>query len=251
MSDKKLITRDVRSERDIIGFFDENAAGYREQHGNAAGLLNYRVELISRFARPGENDTVLDIGCGPGHHLLAIAAGIGKGIGVDFSEEMIRMARQNTGHTPFKEKLNFRLDNASQLQTVENDSIDLVLCIGALEHMPEKDKVFRQIFRVLSRKGKIFILTPNGDFVWYSKIAPLLKLQTRHLSTDHFLDRHAFHNLLIRAGFTQIDIRYWNFVPKGDMNNFLGHLLRLLEVFGKIFHIRSFRGGLMAIAQKP
>src|SRR5437868_10451822 len=89
---RKLVTTQVESTADIRDFFDRCAPAYREQHGHPERLLNYRIALIKQYARPARDEVVLDVGCGNGDHLLALAGDIGRGIGIDLSPAMIAVA---------------------------------------------------------------------------------------------------------------------------------------------------------------
>src|SRR5215203_7000652 len=58
---------------DVRSFFDQCAStGSPEQHGHPQRLLEYRLALVRNLARPRRTDVVLDLGCGHGHHLLAL-----------------------------------------------------------------------------------------------------------------------------------------------------------------------------------
>jgi len=82
---RKLATKRVYGTADIKKHFDQSAYEYREQHGAADRLLEYRLNLIRKHGQLSQDDVVLDVGCGNGHHLLAIAGEIKRG-------------RQTSGH---------------------------------------------------------------------------------------------------------------------------------------------------------
>src|SRR5687768_1834075 len=84
----------VRTTSDIKTFFDQAASDYQEQHGPGTRLLRYRLNLIKDFAEFEKNDRVLEIGCGPGNHLIPLADFFSAAIGTDLSEKMIESARQ-------------------------------------------------------------------------------------------------------------------------------------------------------------
>ena len=247
---KKLVTTQVRSSADIRDFFDDFAHAYSERHGHPDRLLNYRVGLIRRYAEPSRDDVALDIGCGNGHHLLALAGDIGRGTGVDLSPAMIEVARERLRGTPAQGNLTFISDDAEKLETVDDQSIDLAICVGAFEHMLNKSAVLVNTYRVLKAPGRFFCLTLNGGYFWYRALAPLLGLETRHLSTDRFLKRDELVRLLTESGFSRIEVGYWTFIPKGDMPVILGLVCQGLDFIGRIFRINSLRGGLWICARK-
>jgi SAM-dependent methyltransferase len=247
---RKLVTTQVHSSEDIRDFFDDFAHAYSERHGHPDRLLNYRVALIKRYARACNDDVVLDVGCGNGHHLFALAGEIGRGIGVDLSPAMIEVARERLRDSPWQDKLAFVSDDGERLGTLAEDSIDLAMCVGALEHMLNKSAVLANAYRILKPRGRFFCLTLNGGYFWYQALAPLLGLETKHLSTDRFLKRDELARLLTEAGFRRIEVGYWTFIPRGDMPSVLGLICRGLDIIGRVLRINSLRGGLWVCAWK-
>jgi ubiquinone/menaquinone biosynthesis C-methylase UbiE len=247
---RRLVTTRVQSTADIKNFFDHAARVYSEQHGHPERLLIYRIGLIKRHARPRNDEVVLDVGCGNGHHLLALAGDIGRGIGVDLSPAMVEIAQARRRDSTWQAKLTFRSDDAEQLGTLAESSIDLAMCVGALEHMLNKSAVLINAHRVLKPQGRFFCLTTNGGYVWYRRLAPLLGLETRHLSTDRFLKRDELVRLLTEAGFSRVHTGCWTFIPRGDMPAILGMICQGLDLIGRVLRISSLRGGLWVCAWK-
>src|SRR5262249_41678512 len=180
-----VVTTPSNDTSDIRSFFDQCAAtGSPEQHGDAQRLLDYRLALVRSLARPRPTEVLLDVGCGHGHHLCALAPEVTRGIGIDISPGMIDLARARLRTSRSQPNLTFEVDNAEELKGIADQSIDLAICIGAFEHMLDKRAVLASIYRVLKFGGRFFCLTPRADYVWYRTIAPLLGLATRHLSSD-------------------------------------------------------------------
>ena len=251
MMKKILTTRQVSSQNEIKIFFNESAHDYQEQHGHSHKLLNYRLTQVLNSVQIRQDDTVLDIGCGNGHHLFALADKIKMGIGIDFSEKMIQNAQDKLAQTELKNKLHFQVDDGQKLSTIKDSSINMVMCIGSFEHMLDKKQVAQQIFRVLKEKGQCVLLTPNGDYYWYKKLAPTLGLDTKHLSSDTFMGRDELKKMFHSANFNSVKISYWTFIPRGDMNRTLAIFLQLLDIIGKFLKIPIFRGGIIVSGIKP
>jgi 2-polyprenyl-6-hydroxyphenyl methylase/3-demethylubiquinone-9 3-methyltransferase len=236
---------------DVRAFFDRCAAtGFPEQHGHPQRLLDYRLALVRSLAGPKASDVVLDVGCGNGHHLLALLPDIARGIGIDVSPGMIELARARLRSSPRRAKLTFEVDDAEELNAIADQSIDLAICIGAFEHMLDKRAVLASIHRVLKLGGRFFCLAPRADYVWYRTIAPLLGVRTRHLSSDRMLTCDEFSALLDQAGFRRIRAAPWTFIPKGDVPALVAFLLTVLDVAGRYARLDSLRGGLALCAWK-
>jgi ubiquinone/menaquinone biosynthesis C-methylase UbiE len=207
----------VNSAEDVVRHFDALAPTYVEAHGPADRLLAYRLRLIRRLLDGSPRGTLLEVGCGTGTHLRALAADFDRAIGTDASAEMVEAARRLAATAQAGARISIRVDPAEQLGTVEDGSVDAAICVGTLEHIPDKQRVLGQIRRVLRPSGRFVCLTPNGGYCWYRHLAPLLGRDVRHLSTDHFLTPAELESVLDAAGLRTVARRFWTFVPSGDL----------------------------------
>ncbi|MBI3004812.1 MAG: arsenite methyltransferase [Ignavibacteriales bacterium] len=116
------------------------------------------TEDYSDIANIVEGETVLDLGCGAGNDVFVARSLVGekgKVIGVDMTEEMIARAEAN------KKKLGlanveFRLGEIEALP-VESQTVDVVVSNCVLNLVPDKEKAFSEIFRVLKPGGRFAI----------------------------------------------------------------------------------------------
>jgi len=194
---------------------------------------------------------LLEIGCGHGQHLLALAGEFDHAVGVDLSPEMIRVANERAAASPWRERVSMRVDPAETLSTVDDASIDVVLCVGALEHMPDAQAVVGQVGRVLRAGGRLVCLTPNGGHWWYSRVAPLLGRETRHLSSDRFLTADELEDMARAAGLTVVSRVAWRFVPRGDMPVAIAAVFGAGEWLGARVGIDWLQGGIALAAERP
>jgi ubiquinone/menaquinone biosynthesis C-methylase UbiE len=246
-----VVTTASNNTRDIRAFFDECAStGSPEQHGHPQRLLEYRLALVRSLARPRPTDVVLDVGCGNGHHLLALAPEVAHGIGIDVSPGMIELARARLRNSRRNADVTFQVDDSEKLNGIADQSVDLAICIGALEHMLDKQAVLASIHRALKFGGRFVCLTLHADYVWYRTLAPLLGFATKHLSSDRMLSHDDLFVLLERAGFRNIQFAPWTFVPRGDVPATLALLLTALDSIGRYARLNSLRGGLSVCAWK-
>ena len=246
----RLHTRPATTHAHVAAFFDSCAQSYEEQHGDRETLLRYRLRLIGERARLSASDTVLEIGCGDGVHLIALADRFQRGLGTDLSPRMIEAARQAGARSPSGGKLSFSMAASERLESVGTESMDVVLCVGSLEHVIDQSAALRAVFRVLKPGGRFVCLTLNGGSLWYRRLASWLGIDTRHLATDHFATRAELEKMTCEAGFASVGIDSWTFIQRGDIPRSLVPFLESLDRLGRLLKLESLRGGLRLYAVK-
>lgn len=114
--------------------------------------------LPTAFAYIQTGDTVLDLGSGAGNDCFVARAETGaegKVLGVDFTPEMIRKARENAERLGYN-NVEFREGDIENLPVSDN-SVDVIVSNCVLNLVPNKPAVFGQIMRVLKPGGHFSI----------------------------------------------------------------------------------------------
>lgn len=128
-------------------------------NGILSGVYAFYLEQASRMVRPG--DRVLDLGCGSALLLGSVAA-LNEGasfVGVDLSAAMVATGNESLRRSSTR-NVALRIDDMTELSTVESGSIDVVLSSMALHHLPDAghlQKCFEAVERVLAPGGRVFI----------------------------------------------------------------------------------------------
>jgi arsenite methyltransferase len=153
--------------------------------------------------RPGE--VVLDLGSGAGFDALLAARKVtvaGRVIGVDMTEAMLAKSRANAGALGCT-NVEFRLGDIEQLP-VDNSSVDVVLSNCVLNLCPDKDRAFREIYRVLKPGGRLCI----SDMAWLQEPAPHVRRDLEAIvgCIGGAMVVRVFRDRLARASFREIHI---------------------------------------------
>jgi len=117
-------------------------------------LTDYCMSLLPSV----ENSTLLEVGCGNGVQAIYILEKYAPGSfrAIDLNHDNIDIAKKEAERKGDK-RLNFAVDDAHYLSTVEENSVDFVIAIESAFHYPDKSSFIRQINRVLKPGGYFLI----------------------------------------------------------------------------------------------
>lgn len=163
--------------------------------------------------RAGE--VVLDLGSGGGFDAFLAAQQVGPGgrvIGVDMTPSMVSKARSNADKANFG-NVEFRLGEIEYLP-VADATVDVIISNCVINLSPEKERVFRESFRVLRRGGRLAI----SDVVASAELPQDMK-DVPYLHSACVAGASLIEDLeamLVDAGFSDISIR-----PKEESREFI------------------------------
>jgi ubiquinone/menaquinone biosynthesis C-methylase UbiE len=127
---------------------------------DSAEVVAEKVE----FVKPQPHELVLDVACGPGAFVLAIASRVSFATGIDLTPEMLRQARQFQAEKQIANAVFARAD-ADHLP-FPDASFDLVSCQHAFHHITKPELVLMEMMRVTKPQGRLLILdllAPESD----------------------------------------------------------------------------------------
>lgn len=136
---------------------DEMAQSYDDLWGDHP--MHHKVVELSELS---SSALVLDIGCGSGTVVQAVADALdsGKVIGVDPTARMIELARRKTAQGDVA--IEYYQSGAEDLP-IENHSVDLVLAVNSLHHWSDVIAGLNEVRRVLKAKGRLVLIDELWD----------------------------------------------------------------------------------------
>jgi SAM-dependent methyltransferase len=131
-------------------------------HGPALQRFWHRnkIDVLRTLVGTDPIDVVLEVGCGSGNLLFEGPRLPARTVlGVDFSLTALRFcaSRRPDAHFHFSRA-------AGEHLPFRNHSVDLVILVEVIEHLPEPALTLREIARVLRPGGRLVMTTPNYDW---------------------------------------------------------------------------------------
>lgn len=139
--------------------FNVMADDYAKIEGyNPDADLGLGCGLPTEFAKIKEGDTVVDLGSGAGNDAFVarkLTGEKGKVIGIDFTDAMIARARDHAEKLGLN-NVEFRQGDIEDMPVTSNKA-DVIVSNCVLNLVPNKHKVFSEIYRVLKPGGHFSI----------------------------------------------------------------------------------------------
>ena len=183
--------------------FDSEAEQYdRWKQRNA-----YYYDAIKRLyrSRIPAGATVLEVGCGTGDILADLSPE--RGVGIDISPQMIRIARDK------HPDLEWHAHSTSDLGRAVQQTFDVAFLSDVIEHLEDVEQTFRDLVPFCNDKTRLMINMANP--LWEPLLLILEWLGLKMPEGPHKRIRSAtLVSILRRCGFELVDRDYRLLVPK-------------------------------------
>jgi len=171
--------------------------------------------LPTKFAKIKKGDLVIDLGSGAGNDCFVARAETGesgKVIGIDFTLPMIEKARSNAEVLGFN-NVEFRVGDIEKMPVTSNIA-DVIVSNCVLNLVPNKNNVFKEIFRVLKPGGHFSI----SDVVLLGNLPEALSKDAEMYAgcVAGAIQKETYLGLINANGFTNITIQKENFITIPD-----------------------------------
>ncbi len=168
--------------------------------------------------KPGE--IVLDLGSGGGIDVLLSARRVGptgKAYGVDMTDEMLALARENQRKAGVQ-NVEFLKGDIESIPLPHN-SVDVIISNCVINISADKDRVLEEAFRVLKPGGRLAV----SDIVVRGEMPGELRRRADlwALCVSGALEEREYRSKLTRAGFEQVDVESARIYTLADAKSLL------------------------------
>ena len=127
-------------------------------------LVPLRDKVLDR-ARLVPGETLLDVGCGEGMiGFGALERGAGRVVFSDISDDLLERCRNAAEAIGVSDRASFVKAGAAELSGIDDATADVVTTRSVLIYVPEKERAFREFFRVLRPGGRFSCYEPINRF---------------------------------------------------------------------------------------
>ncbi len=217
---------------------DNKVIDYSILQDDYSGLEGYVADadlglgcgLPTEHAGIKKGDTVVDLGSGAGNDVFvarAIVGEQGKVIGLDFTQEMIDKANENNRKLGY-ENVEFHLGEIENIP-IENDIADVVVSNCVLNLVPDKEKAFAEMYRIIKPDGHFCV----SDIVLKGELPNELKKSAEMYAgcVSGAIQQDDYLEIINNAGFKNIEIKKTKIIELPE--NILAEYLTEAEV--KVF----------------
>lgn len=206
-------------------YFDKNAHRYDAWYQTKVGRYVDQTEKRLIFSMiKTERGRALDLGCGTGNYTIEPYKKGFDVIGVDLSQEMLKIAKVKIPNVLFIRADAYNLP-------FKKEVFDLVLSVTMFEFIHEPEKVLNEIYRVLKPGGEVVIGTMNGRSLWFIfKRLKSIFVETAYRYARFYTPKE-LETLLTNAGFDNVESMGIIFFP--SFFPFVGFAEKVDQKFNK------------------
>ncbi len=134
---------------------------FGEDIGQTGWLTAAEQDLFIDWLGLSKKDHLLDVACGSGRPTIRIAEVTGcKATGIDLHDEAVSSAIAYAKQLGLEARTNFQVGNAAEPLDFADDQFDALMCIDAINHLPNRIEVLKEWHRVLKPGGLVLFTDP-------------------------------------------------------------------------------------------
>ncbi len=157
---------------DVRDYFKRTAVTFDDLYGDdqqAKTLFNqifrkaiyWRFDLTFEALKDGDGKRYLDIGCGSGRHATLLAERGAHVTGVDFSDEMLELARQYAKSRDVSARTDFQLGQFFEWAKRKRKKYDAAYALGVLDYIDDSVGFLSEMSRL---SDQVIVAWPTPSF---------------------------------------------------------------------------------------
>jgi SAM-dependent methyltransferase len=208
---------------EVRRFYEDHHEGIERARGARRYYYDYLTRILQVRVPPGER--VLDLGCGSGHLLAALAPS--RGVGIDLSARAVAAARQRYSG----QGLHFVEGDISDLEALREveGPFDAILLVNVVTHLSDVQRTIENLHVVCHARTRILIYSYSRLWQPILRLAEAAGVKYRQ-PPEAWLPPEEITNMLSLADFevvrndSQIVLPAWIPLVSDLINRYLGHL---------------------------
>lgn len=218
-------------ETKVESLFDKIADNY-DSMNSLISLGNHKHwrKLVMRQLNVQPGTFAIDVCCGTGDWTIALAKAVGPSgqvVGLDFSEEMLKIAQKKIIAAGLQDRITLVKGDAMHLPYDDN-KFDLATIGFGLRNVPDANQVLHEMTRVIHNRGQVACLEtskPTNPIIklgWkaYFKLVPIMAKLTVNKyqeysylqrTTAEFVSAAKLVEMFQDAGLTDVSYRQFTF----------------------------------------
>lgn len=124
--------------------------------------------VLNAFCKFNKKSTILELGTGSGNFELLFSKKVKSIVGVDYNDDAIRFLKTQLKNEGIKNVKLVCTDVRKIDKAIFSHKFDFIILVDVIEHISinSANKLTKNLKRVLNRKGKVCIITPNYKSPW-------------------------------------------------------------------------------------
>lgn len=134
---------------------------FGEDIGQNSWLTADEQDRFLEWLDLGPGKILLDVACGAGGPALRIAAITGCSVvGIDAHENAVAAAKSLSTERRLADQAQFRVGDATGQLPFPDSNFDVITCIDAINHLPERPRILAEWTRLLKPGGRLLFTDP-------------------------------------------------------------------------------------------
>ncbi|MFH1448166.1 MAG: glycosyltransferase [Candidatus Micrarchaeota archaeon] len=171
------------------GMGQNKSGGYQDHiYESKNPIVRYvtytRIKKLLKYI--GDEDTVLDAGCGDGYTTNIFAKHCKNAVGVDIIPERLKKAERMAKENGIEEKTSFVCSDLFKLDKALKEKFDTIICSEVIEHVEQPKQLLQTLITRMKDNGKIVLTYPNEEVLRMGRTLVFMNSADElEVKTDH------------------------------------------------------------------